>query len=284
MDENVSVNTELEVADPIESTQEFTDNDVNTDVETSAESETTVNADEGSTEKPVQSAEENSRYAAARRRAEQEFAERQRAEDLEYERRFKDYENPITHQPIRSRKDYFDALDAQERLQMEQNLASGNVDVKTLDDYIQRQVANNPMVQQAQALMEQNKRAQIESNIAEGVKEIQKLNANVKSIDDVIAGEKGTQIIGYVQNGMSLVDAYKLANFDVLMNNNKNASKQAAINNIKGTQHLNTTDGVSSSDNGGVEIPQSELGKWRRAYPDLSLKELRKKYNKVLGS
>lgn len=273
---NESVNIQ-EVAEPETSTSEITESDVNTD-ETVTEEVTTTD------EKTVQSAEENSHYAAARRRAEREFAERQRAEDLEYERRFKNYENPITHQPIRSKKDYFEALDAQEKLQMEQNLASGNVDVKTLDEYIQRQVANNPTVLQAQALMEQNQKAQIESSIAEGVKEIQKLNPNVKSIDDVLDSDKGQQIVQYVQNGMSLVDAYKIANFDTLLANSKNASKQAVINNIKGTQHLNPTDGVSGSDDGGVDIPQSELGQWRRAYPDLSLKELRKKYNKVLGS
>lgn len=268
--------------------QEFAEPEIDT-VNTLTEVEETDAIETDSTDTDaehteVQSAEDNAKYAAARRRAEQEFAERQRLEDLEYERRFKDYENPITHQPIRSRKDYFDALDAQERLQFEQNLASGNVDAKTLDNYIQRQVENNPVVQQAQALMEQNKMSQIENSITNDVKAIQKLNPNVKSIDDVVNAENAPQIISYVRNGMSLVDAYKLANFDALMTNKTNASKQAAINTMKGTQHLNSTTGVSAGDDSGVEIPQSELGQWRRAYPELSLKELRKKYNRVLGS
>ena len=262
---------EVEVATPSE-------------IESGAEStESAVESTETDVEENnVQSDEENSRYAAARRRAEQEFAERQRLQDAEFERRFKDYENPITHQPIRSQKDYLEALDAQEKLQFEQNLASGNVNTDDLNSYIEKQVSNNPVVLQAQAIMEANQKAQAESAINECVKEISKFDSSVKTIEDITSAPNFDKILAHVQNGMDLTSAYKIVNFDTLMAHQVASSKQATINNMKSTQHLNQTNGVASSNDSGVDIPESELKAWQRAFPEASMKELRAKYNRTL--
>lgn len=262
---------EVETATPleVESGTESTENDAGSVVETDEQGN-------------VQSDEDNARYAAARRRAEQEFAERQRAQDLEFERRFKDYENPITHQPIRSQKDYLEALDAQEKLQFEQSLASGNVDTDRLNSYIEKQISNNPVVREAQAVMEANQKAQAENAINESVKEISRIDSSVKSIDDILNAPNFNDILEYVNKGMDLVAAYKVVNFDSLMAHNTAGAKQATINNMKGMAHLNQTNGVAGSNDAGVEIPDSELGAWKRAFPDLSMKELRAKYNRTL--
>lgn len=265
---------EMEVATPSEvevgtENVESTENDAESVVETNEQEN-------------VQSDEENARYAAARRKAEQEFAERQKAQDLEFERRFKGYENPITHEPIRSQKDYLEALDAQEKLQFEQSLASGNVDTDALNSYIEKQISNNPVVLQAQAVMEANQKAQAEAALNECVKEISKIDSSVKSLDDIVSAPNYDEILGYVQKGMDLTSAYKVANFDRLMANTTAGAKQATINNMKGMQHLNQTNGLNVGNDGEVDIPQSELGIWQRAFPDLSLKELKAKYNRVI--
>lgn len=274
-----SVNN-LEVAEPMDDATETTVE--TTEVTTSGDVASTELSETQGTEN-VQSAEENAKYAAARRRAEQEFAERQRLEDLEYERRFGDYENPITHQPIRSKKDYFDALDAQEKLQRDAELESKGIDPKLFEDMVNKQVANNPAVLQANAIMQETQQNMIKARLEEDVKAISQLDSSVKNIDDILNAPNASQIIGLVQaNNMSLVDAYKIANFDVLMANKTNATKQAAINNMKGTQHLSTTDGVTGGDDGGVDIPSDELAFWKRAFPDASMKELRAKYNRTI--
>lgn len=274
-----SVNN-LEVAEPMDDATETTVE--TTEVTTSGDVASTELSETQGTEN-VQSAEENAKYAAARRRAEQEFAERQRLEDLEYERRFGDYENPITHQPIRSKKDYFDALDAQEKLQRDAELESKGIDPKLFEDMVNKQVANNPAVLQANAIMQETQQNMIKARLEEDVKAISQLDSSVKNIDDILNAPNASQIIGLVKaNNMSLVDAYKIANFDVLMANKTNATKQAAINNMKGTQHLSTTDGVTGGDDGGVDIPSDELAFWKRAFPDASMKELRAKYNRTI--
>lgn len=270
--------------------QFFADGEVSENNQEVAELEGTTATEENSevetveqteTNEQVQSAEENARYAAARRRAEQEFAERQRQEDAEYERRFGNYENPITHQPIRSRKDYFDALDAQEKLQRNQELESKGIDPKVFEDMVNKEVANNPMILQAQELIAQQKKTAFDNQLAEDIKAIQKLDPSIKSVDDIFALDNADQIIALTKD-LSLADAYKLANFDALMSNKTSATKQAAINSIKGTQHLNSTTGLNTPDDGEVEIPESELGAWKRAFPDASMSELKKKYNRSL--
>lgn len=265
---------EMEVATPSEvevgtENVESTENDAESVVETNEQEN-------------VQSDEDNARYAAARRRAEQEFAERQKAQDLEFERRFKGFENPITHQPIRSQKDYLEALDAQEKLQFEQSLASGNVDADTLNSYIDRQISNNPVVLQAQAVIEANQKAQFEAALNESVKEISKIDPSIKTADDIFSAPNWNDVFDYVQKGMDLTAAYKVVNFDKLMANTTAGAKQATINNMKGMQHLNQTNGLNVGNDGEVDIPQSELGIWQRAFPDLSLKELKAKYNRVI--
>ena len=100
---------EQEAADPV--------TDVTEDSSTSTEETETTENTESTEPSNVQSAEENAKYAAARRRAEAEFYQKQQTMDAEFAKRFEGCENPITHQPIKTQKDYFDALDAQETLQ-----------------------------------------------------------------------------------------------------------------------------------------------------------------------
>ena len=250
------------------------------EVETSATTEDNSSESEDST---VQSAEENSKYAAARRRAEAEFAEKQRQYDAEFERRFKDYTNPITGEPIRNQKDYFAALDAQEKLKREEEFRSAGMNPEVIEDYINRQVENNPIVQQAQAVMQMAQQSQVESAVAESVKEISKLNPNIKTVQDVMSLPNAEQIIGYVRdNSMSLADAYKLANFNDLMAGKVKSAKQETLNNLNGVSHLNQTDGVTDGGGNEVEIPTNELAAWKRAFPHASAAELRKKYNSTL--
>ena len=280
MGADLSVNNES-VAETQETEAEVVTTDVNTDSSETIEAEGQQLA-EGS-EAEVQSDEENAKYAAARRRAEQEFAKRQREADLAFERRFAGYTNPITGQPIRSQKDYFDALDAQEKLQMEQSLQSGNVTADELNSYIEKQINNNPAILQAQQIIEATKQLEIQNRLENDVKEIQKLDSSVKSIDDILNKDNAAAMIQYVNDhNVSLADAYKMFNYDALVSQMTAGAKQATINSMKNTQHLNQTNGISNSDDGGVDIPSEELPQWKRAFPDCSMKELKAMYNKIL--
>lgn len=231
---------------------------------------------------PVQSAEDNTKYATARRQAEREFQEKQRQVDNYYATKFAGYTNPITNQPIRSEQDYRNALDAQEIVKQRQELQEKGIDPDMLSQIVSRQVENNPVVRQAQAVMQDTINKQSNQMITEDIKEIMRIDPNVKSIDDIAKLPNVSQILSLTQTGMRFSDAYKVANMDSLINNKAGAAKQAAINNMKGTQHLNATNNINANNDNSVDIPSSKLTNWQDAYPDLSMAELRKKYNQTL--
>lgn len=262
-----------EVAEPTETDVTTEESSTSTEEESSQES----------TDSNVQSAEENAKYAAARRKAEEEFRQYRANEDAEYARRFKGYTNPITHQPIRSKKDYFDALDAQEKLRRDQELQEKGIDPRVFEEMVNRQVENNPVVQQAQMVMLESQQRNAEAAIAEDMRVISSLNPNLKSLADVQALPDFDQMFNMCQTTkIRLADAYKLLHFDDLMAGKTASAKQAALNTMNGTAHLNQTDSLANADNGEVEIPANEVSQWKRAFPHLSAAELRKKYNSTL--
>ena len=232
---------------------------------------------------PVQSPEDNTKFATARRQAEREFTERQKSVDLEYQRRFSGYVNPLTNQPIRSQKDYLDALDAQEVVKQRQELQEKGIDPDMLSQIVSRQVENNPVVRQAQEVMQRTIQKQSDQMITEDIKEIMRIDPSINGIEDIAKLPNIGQILNLTrEKGLNFSEAFKLANMDSLINNKAVSAKQAAINNIKGTQHLNATNNINSASDSSVDIPSSELTNWQDAYPNLSMAELKKKYNQTL--
>ena len=217
------------------------------------------------------------------RRAESEFNQRQQAMDAEFARRFEGYENPITHQPIRNQRDYFEALDAQEKLKRDAELSERGIDPQMFEDMVKRQVDNNPLVQQAQMVMQAAQESQIQNRLAEDMKVISKLNPNLKTAEDVMNLPDAQELISLVKNnGLSLSDAYKLRHMEEILAGKSASAKQAALNTMNGTSHLNQTDSLANTEDGLVEIPQAELAQWKRAFPHATAAELKKKYNSSL--
>ena len=189
-------------------------------------------------------------------------------------RRFGNYTNPETGAPIRSEKDYFDALDAQERMNAKRELEEAGVNV----DIINRLVENTPAVKAANAYIETERQRQVVEAINREVAEIGKLNPNIKSFEDV-----PKEVVEMVTRGEAnnLVNAYKVFDYGSASKQKEAAIKQEALNQVRGKQHLQPANGVSA-DNGMVEIPVDALPMWKRFYPDLSMAELTKKFNAVL--
>ena len=232
--------------------------------------------EDGESDDEPQDSDTNAQFAAARRRAEAEFKAELERRDAEYARRFKDVVNPITGLPIKSEKDYFEALDAQETLRLNEQVQSAGIDPSV----IEQMIARSPMVAQANMILETQRRNEADRLIAEGVAEISKIDPDIKSVSD-IPHEQMPRIIERVKAGLSLSDAYKIENMDKLIGKSNDAATQRAINNAKNKNHLNTHSGISDNEN-LQEIPSEALEAWKMAYPELSYKELRKKYNDTL--
>ena len=242
-----------------------------------SEESTEETVDQPETEQPeVQNeVDVNAIYAEARRVAEANARKAQKAIDDNFARRFSGYTNPITGQPIRNQADYLAALDAQETLQTREQLKQNGVDPALLDNAI----ANNPIVRQAQSVMENAKREQTFGEIGADVAMLHELDPSINTVFDVPPNV--VDIVMRSGGVIHLVDAYKIANYGKVSQSQQEAIKQTAINQAKGKQHLAPVNGVSTPDE-GAEIPESVLSMWKDVFPDKSKAELKKMYNETL--
>ena len=239
---------DVEASEAVEPTEETTE----------AESEETGEKEEGNAEPTEQSAEENARYAAIRRRAEEDARNKYQSEMNALNQRVaamcQGVTHPVTGQPITNVNDYMDALQIQQRQANEQELQEKGVDPQIID----RMIAQNPVVMQAQQVIEQNKMVAAENALQRDLAEITKYDPNIKGINDLAALPEFSEMLDRVSHGMSLVDAYKIVNYG----KSTDAARQQAINQMRGKEHLATQNGVEQ-DEEYVEVPSEIMSRWK---------------------
>lgn len=240
------------------------------------ESEENGGESEGSEEE-----DRDSIYAAARRRAEAEARSKYEKEQGERDKYFADLckgrVNPETNMPITNEAEYIEALQAQRRVSINQQLTEKGIDPSV----IEQMLAQNPTLMQAQRVIEEAKDREAQAQIREDIKNILSLDKSYSNEDDLVGSEEFQKAIQYCNEvpGTRLTDAYKIVNFDALRSAGVKAAKQAAINEAKGKGHLtapNTPNGKPA-----VEIPENEYSKWTRMFPNKSRKDLNALYAKV---
>lgn len=232
----------------------------------------------------VQTPEENANYANIRRKAEADakkhFEEQQSSLDAMYAQMFSGYTNPETGQPIRTAADYIAAMAAQERQMAQSKMAEAGID----PDSLNRLIESNPTVIQAKQAIKSINEQNADRMVQEDLENILTIDPGMGSIEDITASEGYADAVQYAVDhpGIRLSDAYKIVNFERLANSKTQTARQAAINAQRSKEHLSQTAGIAANDK-SVDIPSSELEKWKEWFPDKSPKELRKLYNKSLG-
>jgi hypothetical protein len=238
--------------------------------EVSNESET-----EEAAEPQTQTAEANAAFANMRRQL--EAAKRQQREvDEMYARQYGNFSNPETGQPIRSAKDYFDAMAAQERVNARAQMQEKGIDPSIIDSMI----ANSPVIRQAKAATAELNGLRAQQMLENDYKEILELDPSLNSAEEILNDPLMPLMMDKVARGMSLVDAYKIVNFDKLSSQKGQAAKQAAINQVKSKNHLATGAALNVAD-AGDEIPSNLVEKFKETFPEKSMKELKALYNKT---
>lgn len=223
-------------------------------------------------------------YAAARRRAEAEIRSKYEKEQSERDSWFaelcKGRVNPETNEPITNEAEYIEALQAQQRVNINAQLTEKGIDPSV----IEQMLANNPTLKQAQRVIAESQEREAQTQIQQDIKNILSLDKNFTSEDDLVSSEEFQKAIQYCNNvpGTRLTDAYKIVNFDALRSAGVKAAKQAAINEAKGKGHLTSPNAPTGK--GSVEIPEGELSRWQRMFPSKSHKELTSIYAKVAAS
>jgi len=246
------------------------------------EGEVTETETEGGTEEvaepQTQSKETNAAFANMRRQL-QEANQRLADTNAMFAKQFGNYTNPETGQPIRSAKDYYEALAAQERAAAREQMQQNGLDPKMIDNLI----ANSPAVRQAQAATAELNNFRAQQKLEADYKEILALDPSLNSVDDILNDPSMPLMTEKVAQGMSLVDAYKIVNFDRAFSSKEAAVKQQTINQVKGKNHLSTGASVNVSSD-LEDIPANMLEDFKDLFPDKSTKELKALYNKTLQS
>ncbi len=241
--------------------------------------------DEPAAEPTTGKTEEDSRFASVRRKAEEDARQRYEAQsqavNAEVKRLFGGLKNPETGKPIETLDEYLKVADTQQRMAREQELRTKGIDPRMIDEMIQ----NSPAIIQANQIMQDNLRNQAAQKLAADIKAVSEIDPTIQSEADIVNLETYPQILNLVTNhGLSLPDAFKLANYESIATRKTEAAKQAAVNQAKGKSHMEQSGaGAAASDN-SVDIPQSEIETWRSYYPGLSDAELKKKYNRTISN
>ena len=152
-------------------------------------------------------------------------------------------------------------MQAQQNQQTRSQLEQAGIDPNLID----KAVRNNPAVQYANAVIEQQQAEQAQSMVAEDIETIRSIDPTIKSADDVAMLDTYPQMLAMIQNSggrIRLSEAYKLVNFDRLVANQRQAGQQSAINQARSKGHLNAAAGVSGSVD-GEDIPTGELSQWK---------------------
>ena len=248
--------------------------------ETEVESEETGETD-GDSEPQEQSAEENARYAAIRRRAEEDARKRYQNElgvlDSEIASLCEGITHPTTGQPITNMRDYVDALRTQQRMAQEQELRDKGIDPSIID----KAVAQNPIVRQSQAVIEQYKAMNAQYALKNDLDELMRLDPSIKGPGDLANIPELPEILDRIENrGESLVEAYKIVTYG----KTTDAARQQAINQMKGKSHLASQPNSVATENDDVEVPSDIMSRWKaEGKTEKQIRELFKTVSGKLG-
>ena len=272
---------EPEVADPAQAetteTQGVEEQEV---AETAVEEieETEAEGEETEAEN-TQSPEENAKYAAARRKAEQKIKakyEKQLQDELkrqreEFEAKLSqvNFESPFTKQPVKSLAE----LDAYLKERM---LKQNKWTEEEYDSFVQ----NLPEVRAAREAKRQAEEAEQKAVVETQLKEIRAFDPSIKTIKDLQQMENYEEFYGFVQRGNDFVQAYKLANFDKLQASAVAKTKQAAMNAMQSKSHLKAT---SQRGVGAVTVPDDIKAEYKAMMPGISDDEIQKHYNRYVS-
>lgn len=246
--EEITGEEESEAAEPTEETE----------AEVEETGETTGNA-----EPETQSAEENARYAAIRRRAEEDARKRYENQMDVMNQKIATMCNGVTHpvtgKPITNVEEYVDALSNQQRIAREKELEEKGIDPAIID----RMIEENPVVMEAKQVIHNSRVMEADAALKRDLAEISKYDPNIKTIQDLSELSNFPEMLERVERGATLIDAYKMVNFDNFMSHTGDAARQQAINQMRGKSHLASQPKGVETPNDDIEVPADIMAHWK---------------------
>lgn len=126
--------------------------------------------------------------------------------------------------------------------------------------------------------MSRQSQAGFYARLEDELREIQRLDPSVHSLEDIVRGPGGQRFYGYVKGGLSYLDAFYLANRERLAQQMALAGKRQAQELERSKAHLTAAGGVQGPWSDGV--PGDQLDLFRELNPGVSQAEIQSYYNK----
>lgn len=155
----------------------------------------------------------------------------------------------------------------------------GVSDSAAFEKYLNNIIENNPEIVKARAIIAEQKQKEAERQLNEQLIEISKLDNSIKNINDLVAHQSYDRVLDRVTKGSSLIDAFKLENFDALTGRATDAAVQHTLNNINNKSHVKTTAGGSVDD---IVVPNDIYATYKRNLPNWSDEQIKQHYAKEL--
>lgn len=230
----------------------------------------------GGTPPPVQQPPDaNAQQEELRRQAE--------AVDKAYADAYEGKVNPFTGQPIRSKADH-DALQQQMAQNRQQQVQERLRALGLEPGDIEALISGHPAIQQAEQLVaeakarqEEQQREQAKEWYAGELREIAAIDPEITDLEALKAKdqEQFSAMLDLVSKGVGLAQAYKMLNFDALMQRQGAISAQQERNRAAGKAHLLPTKGLGAE---AVEVPEAVKARYLDLIPDMSEKDMRAAY------
>ena len=227
-------------------------------------------------------------FAAARRKAEAErdaaIARAKEDAQRQVDEFFKNsgLMNPYTGQPITTRAEYEAYRERFEADQKAKLMEKAGITQEEFQAFVQglpEVRAARQAKAEAEAAARQAREQEAKARVDEQLRQIQAIDPTVKELGDLAKLDTYPKLYDMVKRGYSILDAYRLANYDTLTQRAAEASRKAAINSVQSKQHLKATE---SRGGGAIPVPDSVLEEYRVLNPGATKEEIQKHYQSYM--
>lgn len=156
----------------------------------------------------------------------------------------------------------------------------GITDIDTFQSVIKDAISKDPIVLEAKKIIESQKKKEQDDAINSAIQEISTIDSSIKSIDDLLALDNYDEFYGLVEKGYTLVDAYKISNFDKISTKKAASAAQDVLTKIDSKNHIKPIKGSASKD---AIVPEEVLEAYKKNIPNMTEDEIRKHYNSFIG-
>lgn len=230
----------------------------------------------------------DAQFAAARRKAEAErdaaIAQAKEDAQKQVDEFFKTsgLMNPYTGQPITTRAEYEAYRERFEADQKAKLMEKAGITQEEFQAFVQglpEVRAARQAKAEAEAAARQAREQEAKARVDEQLRQIQAIDPTVKELGDLAKLDTYPKLYDMVKRGYSILDAYRLANYETLTQRAAEAGRKAAINSVQSKQHLNATE---SRGGGAIPVPDSVLEEYRVLNPGATKEEIQKHYQSYM--